>query len=79
MLFRSGITVADGESGGIIKGGAGGAGLSEDSRAVGAEGGALGMPGKNSDTAFGGRAGYYILGNSNVYWSIRGEVVGNAL
>lgn len=76
-IFKSkGITIADGQPGGFSSGGTGGPGLSNDSRATGGTGGSIGTAGKSSDSASGGAAGNYILGNSNVYWAITGDVLG---
>jgi hypothetical protein len=77
-LFKSkNVFVKDGSNGTETKAGIGGPGLSSDPRATGGSGGLLGQPGLNSDSAFGGSAGNYILGNTNVYWSIAGDVLGN--
>ena len=77
-IFKSrGIVLSDTTLASNSRGGNGGPGLSSDPRASGAAGGEIGKPGKDSDSAVGGPAGFYVMGNNNVYWSILGEVAGN--
>lgn len=76
-IFKSrGVTFSDANDGGDSEGGNGGPGLSSDPRAAGGDGGAIAQDGKDSDSASGGSAGFYIMGNNNVYWSILGDVRG---
>jgi len=76
-IFKSrGVTFSDANDGGDSAGGSGGPGLSTDPRATGGDGGNIAQDGKDSDSAKGGSAGYYIVGNNNVYWSILGDVGG---
>jgi len=77
IIYRSkGVFVNDGLPGERSLGGIGGPGLSTDPLATGGNGGNIGKPGFKSDSADGGPAGYYILGNSNVFWAITGDVKG---
>jgi hypothetical protein len=72
--------VYDGTTGGFSKGANGGIGLlNYDIQAIGGKGGDLGLPGNSTVDAAGGRPGYYLLGDSNVFWSVRGKTLGDAI
>ena len=79
-LFKSkGIIVRDGSIASENKGGLGGVGLDSDNfnDAIGGAGGEIGKPGQNSKSAVGGGAGYFLIGLSNVYFAVRGHLLGN--
>jgi hypothetical protein len=82
-LIRNSTFLRDGSSGKNFQGGEGGAGIvaaiPAASKAAGGRGGDLGMPGENSNSSLGGDAGCYIVGNSNVFWALKGDVLGSAI
>lgn len=79
-LKEKNIMVYDGTTGGFSKGANGGIGLlNYDIQAIGGKGGDLGLPGNSTVDAAGGRPGYYLLGDSNVFWSVRGKTLGDAI
>jgi hypothetical protein len=79
ILSSRGIVKSDAETGGYSKGGQGGPGISNNIKAIGGSGGDIGHKGEDSDSAKGGNPGYYIMGNSNVYWAVTGNVLGGVI
>jgi hypothetical protein len=80
ILKEKNVIVSDGATGGFTKGGVGGIGLlNYNEQAIGGKGGDIGKPGADTVDAVGGRPGYYLLGESNVFWSVRGKTLGDAI
>jgi len=94
-IFKSkNLIITDSTPGADTSGGSGGPGLCDvnariqnadastslaSDLAKGTDGGNIGERALDSNSALGGAAGYYLLGNPNVYWAVPGETKGDLL